>query len=527
MKKKVIYGEAAQDAIVEAAQFLRTTVGSTLGAGGKFVAAQRIPHDYTVTKDGVTVAREVEHERPEVNLVVKMLKEAAEKTARNAGDGTTSTTVLASNLIEYGIDHVRSGEGHTYEYLLGWQKAAELLLKEVSSKVNMIDGDLERLKQIANISANGDSNVASLITQAIEAVGSAGTVTVGESLSGLDEVNISDGLTLDSGYANDHFINDHYKQSCILEKPFVMVTDTILRYVDEVRPAMEIAAQKKQPLFILCEGVTGEALSILAINALKQTLPSVVVVAPELGQRRKDWLKDVATVVGATILGDDIGIKPEAVLENMLGHADKVEVTATKTRIINGQGSEEQIEARIASIKTQLETVTNSYDQEKLQQRLAKMTGGVAVIGVAATSELELREKRYRIEDAIFAAQSAIESGYVAGAGVALYDAAQSILGEEHSTEYESRGYLDFLSSAQQLKRYIIENAGLRYNDKDMSEGECLDVTTGELTSALDKGIIDPYKVVENVVKNSLSVAKTAVQISTLVYYDEGNNENR
>lgn len=509
LDKKVLYKKSdVREAIFEAASFMLDTVGVTLGAAGKLVAVQRLPHDFTLTKDGVTVAKEVFHENPAVNVICRMILDAADKTARKAGDGTTTTVILASTLIQ----SLLSNNTLSPDLVKDLKDGSNLVVEALQKIAIPIEGDLDKLRQVASIASNGDERVARLIEQAIDQVGVHGTVTVGESLSGLDEVRVTEGMVFESGIISEHFINDFKKQAAVFENPYFLITNSIIRYPKELIPLLEKVAETKRPIVIMAEGVDGEAATLLAINAAKGTLPNAVISPPGLGSRRQELMKDIAISTGATLVGSDFNIDLENVTLDMLGSAEYFESGAHQTKIVGPKGNAEAIQARIEGIKTLIDQAPSSYEQEKLQDRLAKLSGGVAVIGITAKSDVELKEKRYRVEDAILAATSAVEEGYVEGAGKALMIVKAAV----KDINEPAKSILEYVLSRP--RQVLYANAGVfdyttDYNLRGMKK-----------VDLIQDGIVDAHKVVKNAIINAVSVALAVAQIAVIVFFEERKN---
>ncbi|RMH04129.1 MAG: chaperonin GroEL, partial [Aquificota bacterium] len=421
--KRVIYGEEARAKLKAGVDKLANAVKVTLGPRGREVIIEKKWGTPVVTKDGVTVAKEIELKDPYENMGAQLVKEVASKTADVAGDGTTTATVLAQAIFNEGLKAIASG-ANPMDLKRGIDKAVEKVIEEIKKLSIPVSGRKE-IEQVATISANNDPEIGKIIADAMEAVGKDGVITVEESKSAQTTLETVQGMQFDRGYLSPYFITNPDKMEVVFEDPYILIYEKKISNVKDLLPILEQVVREGRPLLVIAEDVEAEALATLVVNHIKGVIRACAVKAPGFGQRRKDYLQDIATLTGGTAITEELGIKLESVSRDMLGRADKVIVDKDNTTIVGGKGSKEAIQARIEQIKKQIQETTSDYDREKLQERLAKLAGGVAIIRVGAATEAELKEKKARVEDAVHATKAAVEEGIVPGGGVALVRASQ------------------------------------------------------------------------------------------------------
>ena len=439
MAKEIIFDIEARDRLKRGVDALANAVKITLGQKGRNVIIDRkygAPH---ITKDGVTVAKEIELSDPVENMGAQMVREVASKTADIAGDGTTTATVLAQAIISAGLKNVAAG-ANPMDLKRGIDKAVKAVVENLKSQSQEVGSDNAKIEQIATISANNDSSIGSLIAQAMAAVGNEGVITVEEAKGTETEVKIVEGMQFDRGYLSPYFVTNAEKMIVELDNPYILIYDKKISNIQEILPVLEPVAQSGKSLLIIAEDIDGTALSTLVINRLKAGLKIAAVKAPGFGDRRKAMLEDIATLTGGMVISEEQGLKLENTTIEHLGIAEKIDIDKDNTTIVNGAGSKEQIEMRVNQIKAQMETTTSDYDREKLQERLAKLAGGVAVLYVGAATEVEMKEKKDRVDDALSATRAAVEEGIVPGGGVALIRAINALKGMEGVNADETTG---------------------------------------------------------------------------------------
>lgn len=520
MGKQIIFDEEARRKLLEGADILANTVKVTLGPKGRNVVLDKGYGTPTITNDGVTIAKEIESSDKMINLGIQLIKEVATKTNDVAGDGTTTATVLAQAMIREGVKNVAAG---TNPMLMrhGIKKAVDKIVSELKDKSKKITTKAE-VAQVASISAD-DKKVGELIAETMEAVGQNGVVTVEESPTmGLDK-EVVEGMQFDNGYVSPYMISDASRMEAVLENPSILITDQKISSGKDLLHIFETMAQAgRKDLLIIAEDVEGEALATIVLNRLKGLFNAVAVKAPGFGDRRKEMLKDIAALTGAQVISEEIGLKLESVTTDMLGHASKIVASKDFTTIIDGKGTKKEIDARINQIKIEIEKSDSEYDTEKLQERLAKLTGGVAVIKVGAATEVELKEKKHRIEDALEATRAAKEEGIVSGGGTALVDAIKSLKNVKAANREEEIGIAIVKRALEEPLRMIAYNAGkepsvIVEEVKKTADGIGYDVLTDEYVNMIDKGIIDPAKVTRSALQNASSVAEMVLTTEALV----------
>ncbi|WP_406682820.1 chaperonin GroEL [Seonamhaeicola sp. MEBiC1930] len=511
MAKDIKFDIEARDGLKRGVDALANAVKVTLGPKGRNVIISKSFGAPSVTKDGVSVAKEIELEDAHENMGAQMVKEVASKTNDLAGDGTTTATVLAQAIVKEGLKNVASG-ANPMDLKRGIDKAVEAITADLESQSEEVGNSSEKIKQVAAISANNDDTIGELISQAFEKVGKEGVITV-EEAKGMDTyVDVVEGMQFDRGYLSPYFVTDSDKMIADLENPYILLFDKKISNLQEILPILEPVAQSGRPLLIIAEDVDGQALATLVVNKLRGGLKIAAVKAPGFGDRRKAMLEDIAILTGGTVISEERGFTLENADLSMLGTAETATIDKDNTTIVNGAGDTEAIKARVNQIKAQIETTTSDYDKEKLQERLAKLAGGVAVLYVGAASEVEMKEKKDRVDDALHATRAAVEEGIVAGGGVALVRA-KSVL-EKITTENldETTGVQIVNKAIESPLRTIVENAGgegsvvinkVLEGKKDFG----YDAKSEEYVDMLKAGIIDPKKVTRIALENAASVA--------------------
>ncbi len=508
--KDVIFGADARVRMVEGVNILANAVKTTLGPKGRNVVLERSFGAPTVTKDGVSVAKEIELKDKLQNMGAQMVKEVASKTSDNAGDGTTTATVLAQAIVREGMKYVAAGM-NPMDLKRGIDKSVAALVEELK-KASKPCSSSKEIAQVGSISANSDANVGQIIAEAMDKVGKEGVITVEDGKSLENELDIVEGMQFDRGYLSPYFINNQDKQVAVLENPFVLLHDKKISNIRDLLPALEQVAKSSRPLLIIAEDVDGEALATLVVNSIRGILKTVAVKAPGFGDRRKAMLEDIAILTGGKVIAEEVGLSLEKVTLADLGQAKRIEVGKENTIVIDGAGVAADIEARVKQIRIQIEEATSDYDREKLQERVAKLAGGVAVIKVGAATEVEMKEKKARVEDALHATRAAVEEGIVAGGGVALLRARQAvgeIKGDNHD---QDAGIKIVLRAIEQPLREIVANAGgepsVVINKVLEGKGNfgfnAANDTYGDM---LEMGILDPTKVTRTALQNAASVA--------------------
>ena len=509
MAKDIKFNIEARNGIKDGVDALADAVKVTLGPRGRNVIIGKSFGAPSVTKDGVTVAKEIELENEHQNMGAQMVKEVASKTNDLAGDGTTTATVLAQAVVKEGLKNVASG-ANPMELKSGIDKAVAEITKNLQSQSQKVGDSSEKIKQIASISANNDDLVGELIAESFGKVGKEGVITVEEAKGIETTVEVVEGMQFDRGYLSPYFVTDNEKMVTDLEDPQILIVDKKISAMKDLMPILEPAAQNGKPLLIIAEDIEGEALATLVVNKLRGSLKIAAVKAPGFGDRRKAMLEDIAILTGGTVISEDQGITLENATVDMLGKAEKVNIDKDNTTIVNGSGDEKNIENRVNQIKAQMESSTSDYDKEKLQERLAKLAGGVAVLYVGAASEVEMKERKDRVDDALHATRAAVEEGIVAGGGVALVRALDAINKIKTDTDDEATGVQIVAKAIESPLRTIVENAGgegsVVINEvKNGDKG--YDAKHGEYVDMLKEGIIDPKKVTRIALENAASVA--------------------
>jgi len=522
--KKVIYGEDARARLKAGVDKLANAVKVTLGPRGREVIIEKKWGTPLVTKDGVTVAKEIELKDPYENMGAQLVKEVASKTADVAGDGTTTATVLAQAIFTEGLKAIASG-ANPMDIKRGIDKAVERVVEEIKKQSIQVSGRKE-IEQVATISANNDPEIGKIIADAMEAVGKDGVITVEESKSAQTNLETVQGMQFDRGYLSPYFVTNPDKMEAVLEDPYILIYEKKISNVKDLLPVLEQVVRAGRPILIIAEDVEAEALATLVVNHIKGVIRACAVKAPGFGQRRKDYLQDIAILTGGTAITEELGIKLESVTLDMLGRADKVIVDKDNTTIVGGKGSKENINARIEQIKKQIVETTSDYDREKLQERLAKLSGGVAIIRVGAATEAELKEKKARVEDAVHATKAAVEEGIVPGGGVALVRASEALEDLKVDNPDQQIGVDIVKKACRTPLRQIATNAGFEgyvilekviQLGKEKGKNWGFDAGAGEYKDMVEAGIIDPTKVVRTAIQNAASVAGTMLTAEALV----------
>src|SRR6266403_570627 len=519
MAKQIIYSEASRQAILRGVNQLADAVKVTLGPKGRNVVIDKKVGSPTITKDGVTVAKEIELKDPLENMGAQMVREVASKTSDVAGDGTTTATILAQAIFREGVKAVTSG-ANPMAIKRGIERAVEVAVEEVKKLSKPVTGDM--IAQVGMISANSDSTIGNIIADAMKKVGKDGVITVEESKTMTTELETVDGMQFDRGYSSPYFVSDAERMECVLEDPYILIHEKKISNMKDLLPLLEQIARAGKPLLIISEEVEGEALATLVVNKLRGTLSACAVKAPGFGDRRKAMLEDIAILTGGKSIMEETGIKLEGVRLDDLGRAKRVTIDKDNTTIVDGAGETKTIQGRIKQLRAQIEETTSDYDREKLQERLAKLAGGVAIIKVGAATETEMKEKKARVEDALHATRAAVEEGIVPGGGVALLRTAKAV--ERLKLEGDEKvGAMIVKRALEEPIRQIIENAGLEGSvvvEKVKAEStptRGFDAETVEFVDMLQAGIIDPTKVERVALQNAASIASLLLTTEALI----------
>jgi chaperonin GroEL len=519
--KQLVFDENARRALERGANILADAVKVTLGPKGRNVVLDKKFGSPTITNDGVTIAKEIELPDTFENMGAQLVKEVASKTNDIAGDGTTTATVLAQAIIREGLRNVTAGSNPLL-IKRGIEEAVETAVGEMQKLVQTVDS-AEKIAQVASISAN-DKTIGSLISEAMQAVGKDGVITVEESKSMKTDVETKDGMLFDKGYISPYMVTDSERMIAELTDPFILVTERKISAIADILPLLEKIVQVQKPLLIVAEDVEGEALATLVVNKLRGTFTTVAVKAPGFGDRRKEMLKDIATLTGATVISEELGLKLDKVTPDLLGQAKTVKVTKEETTIVDGKGKPDAIKGRIEMIKRQIEETDSDFDREKLQERLAKLSGGVAVIQVGAATETELKEKKHRIEDALSATRAAVQEGMIPGGGSSLVHAIKALekLASERAQHDEKIGIDIIRRALEEPLRQIAENAGfegsVEVNRVKIAEpGQGFDAMTGDLVDMVKAGIVEPFKVTRSALQNAASIGALVLTTETLI----------
>jgi chaperonin GroEL len=519
--KDVKFSTDARDRMLRGVDILANAVKVTLGPKGRNVVIDKAFGAPRTTKDGVTVAKEIELEDKFENMGAQMLREVASKTNDVAGDGTTTATVLAQAIVKEGAKAVAAGM-NPMDLKRGVDLAVKQVVQAIRDSAKPINSSAE-VAQVGTISANGDKDVGAMIAEAMQKVGNEGVITVEEAKSLETELEVVEGMQFDRGYLSPYFVTNAEKMVAELEDPYILLHEKKLGNLQAMLPVLEAVVQSARPLLIVAEDVEGEALATLVVNKLRGGLKVAAVKAPGFGDRRKAMLEDIAVLTGGTVISEDLGIKLENVTLDMLGRAKKVRISKEETTVVDGAGEKESIEARVNQIKAQIEETTSDYDREKLQERLAKLAGGVAVIRVGGSTEVEVKEKKDRVDDALNATRAAVEEGIVPGGGVALLRASKSLDGLKGENDDQEAGINIVRRALQAPVRQIVQNAGGEGSIvvgkilENSSETFGFDAQTGEYGNLVEMGIVDPAKVVRTALQDAASVAGLLITTEAMV----------
>jgi chaperonin GroEL len=518
--KEVRFGDSARERMVTGVNILANAVKVTLGPKGRNVVLERSFGAPTVTKDGVSVAKEIELKDKFENMGAQMVKEVASKTSDVAGDGTTTATVLAQAIVREGMKYVAAGM-NPMDLKRGIDKAVSGIIDELK-KISKPCSTTKEIAQVGSISANSDTSVGERIAEAMDKVGKEGVITVEDGKSLNDELEVVEGMQFDRGYLSPYFINNPDRQIAVLESPLVLLHDKKISNIRDLLPVLEQVAKAGRPLLIIAEDIEGEALATLVVNNIRGILKTVAVKAPGFGDRRKAMLEDIAILTGGTVIAEEVGLTLEKATLADLGQAKRIEVGKEETTIIDGAGTEDAIKARVANINTQVEAATSDYDREKLQERKAKLAGGVALIKVGAATEFEMKEKKARVEDALHATRAAVEEGIVAGGGVALVRALQNLGNLKGANADQDAGIKLIMRAVEEPLRQIVANAGeepsvVVNNVKEGKGNYGYNAATGEYGDMVEMGVLDPTKVTRTALQNAASVASLMLTTDCMV----------
>jgi chaperonin GroEL len=517
--KEIVYTETARNYILAGVNALADAVKVTLGPKGRNVVIEKSFGSPVITKDGVTVAKEIELENKFENMGAQMVREVASKTSDVAGDGTTTATVLAQAIYREGSKLVAAGH-NPMELKRGIEAAVEAIIAEVKKNAKTTK-DPKEIAQVGTISANGDAEIGKLLADAMEKVGKEGVITVEENKTAETKLDVVEGMQFDRGYLSPYFVTDPERMEAILEDAYILISEKKISNMKDMLPVLEAIARAQKPLLIIAEDVEGEALATLVVNRLRGTLAACAVKAPGFGDRRKEMLKDIAILTNGQVIAEELGLKLENVTLSDLGRAKRIKIDKDNTVIVDGAGTKETIKARVSEIRAQIENTTSDYDREKLQERLAKLAGGVAVVKVGAATETEMKEKKARVEDALNATRAAVEEGIVPGGGVALIRA-QGVLANLKVSEEQQFGVKIVRRAIEEPLRQIVANAGGEGSIvvNKVKEGKAsygYNAATDTYGDMLEMGVIDPAKVVRTALQNAASVAGLMLTTEALV----------
>jgi chaperonin GroEL len=509
--KELKFNIDGRDQLKKGVDKLANAVKITLGPKGRNVIIEKKFGSAQITKDGVTVAKEIELEDPFENVGAQMVKEVASKTADDAGDGTTTATVLAQSIVAVGLKNVTAG-ANPMDLKRGIDKGVAKVIESLRKQSISVGDDYVKIEQVATISANNDSEIGKLIAEAMKKVKKEGVITVEEAKGIETTVEIVEGMQFDRGYISPYFITDPEKMEAVLESPFILITDRKISTMKDILPVLEPVAQAGRSLLIIAEDIEGEALATLVVNKLRGSLKIAAVKAPGFGDRRKEMLEDIAILTGGVVISEEKGLRLDAAKMEMLGKAEKITINKDNTTIVNGAGTKETIANRVAQIKIQIENTTSDYDREKLQERLAKLAGGVAVLYVGASTETEMKEKKDRVDDALSATRAAVEEGIVPGGGVAYIRAIEALENLKGSNDDETTGILIVKRAIEEPLRQIVENAGLEGSVivQKVKEGKGdygYNAQNDKYENLYASGVIDPTKVTRVALENAASIA--------------------
>jgi len=528
MAKEIKFNIEARNLLKKGVDILADSVKGTLGPKGRNVVLDKKFGAPQVTKDGVTVAKEIEVEDPFENMGAQMVKEVASKTADNAGDGTTTATILAQSIYDVGLKNVTAG-ANPMDLKRGIELAVVKVVEHLKEMSQTVGDDTKKIEQVAAISANNDPAIGKLIAEAMEKVKKEGVITVEEAKGIETTVDVVEGMQFDRGYISPYFITDTEKMEAVLENPYILLHDKKISTMKDLLPILEATSQAGRPLLIIAEDIDGEALATLVVNKLRGSLRVAAVKAPGFGDRRKEMLEDIAILTGGTVISEEKGLKLEHTTLDMLGQTEKVTIDKENTTIVNGAGDPAKIEARVKQIKKQIEASTSDYDKEKLQERLAKLAGGVAVLYVGAASEVEMKEKKDRVDDALSATRAAIEEGIIPGGGVAFIRSIGVLDGLKGENEDQNIGVAIVRRALEEPIRMIVENAGVEGSIvvakvKEGKDDFGYNARTDQYENLLEAGVIDPTKVARIALENAASVAGMLLTTECVVTEKEEEN---
>ena len=523
MAKQILYTDDARKSIKNGVDKLANAVKVTLGPKGRYVVLDKKFGSPTVTNDGVTIAKEIELEDPFENMGAQLVKEVASKTNDVAGDGTTTASVLAQAIITEGLKNITAG-ANAMHIKRGIDKAVTAVVAEIKKLSKQVKGK-EEIAQVASISAN-DKEIGNLIADAMEKVGKDGVITVEEGKSAETTLDVVEGMQFDRGYISPYFVTDAERMEAVLEDPYIIITDKKISSMQEMLPVLEKVVQTGKPFLIISEDIEGEALATLVVNRIRGTIKAAAVKAPGFGDRRKEMLQDIATLTGGTVISEETGLKLDKATIDMLGTAKRIVIDKENTTIVSGAGDKKEIEKRISQIRKQIEETKSDYDKEKLQERLAKLVGGVAVINVGAATETEMKAKKFKVEDSMHATRAGVEEGIVVGGGVALLRAQTAIdsIPKKDILDMDEQVGINIVRRAlEEPIRQIAENAGLEgsivvdkvRNSKDLNYG--LNADNGEYVDLIKAGIVDPAKVTRSALQNASSIAGLLLTTEVLI----------
>ncbi|MCK5856594.1 MAG: chaperonin GroEL [Bacteroidales bacterium] len=511
MAKEIIFDSEARDLLKQGVDELANAVKVTLGPKGRNVVIDRSFGAPQITKDGVTVAKEIELSDPNKNMGAQMVKEVASKTNDDAGDGTTTATILAQSIVNVGLKNVTAG-ANPMDLKRGIDKAVKAVVANIKGLSKEVGDDNDKIKQVATISANNDNTIGELIAEAMGKVKKEGVITVEEAKGTDTTVEVVEGMQFDRGYISPYFITDTEKMQTVLENPYILLYDKKISTMKDLLPVLEPVAQDGRPLMIIAEDIDGEALATLVVNRLRGSLKIAAVKAPGFGDRRKEMLEDIAVLTGGMVISEEKGMKLEGATLDMLGQCEKIVIDKDNTTVVNGVGKTEDIKARVSQIKAQIEITTSDYDKEKLQERLAKLAGGVAVLYVGAASEIEMKEKKDRVEDALSATRAAVEEGIIPGGGVAFIRAIDVLEDLKGDNEDETLGIKIIKRAIEEPLRQIVANAGVEgavivQKVREGKDDFGYNARTETYENLLETGVIDPAKVTRVALENAASIA--------------------
>jgi chaperonin GroEL len=511
MAKEIKYNIEARRRLKEGVDELTDAVKVTLGPKGRNVVMEKKFGAPQISKDGVTVAKEIELSDPYKNMGAQMVKEVASKTADQAGDGTTTATILAQAMMSVGLKNVTAG-ANPMDLKRGIDKAVRKVIESLKAQSKTIGDDLSKIEQVAAISANNDPSIGKLIAEAMKKVKTEGVITVEEAKGTETTVEVVEGMQFDRGYISPYFITDTEKMEGVLDHPFILLSDKKISTMKDLMPVLEPVAQSGRPLLIIAEDVDGEALATLVVNKLRGSLKIAAVKAPGFGDRRKEMLEDIAILTGGTVVSEEEGLKLETATMELLGEAEKITVDKETTTIVNGKGEKSNIDARVKQIKVQIENTTSDYDKEKLQERLAKLSGGVAVLYIGASSEVEMKAKKDLVDDALSATRAAVEEGIIPGGGVGYIRAIEALKNLKGDNEDQNTGIAIVRRAIEEPVRMIVENAGMEgsivvQKIKEGKDDYGYNAYSDKYENLFESGVIDPTKVARIALENAASVA--------------------